>query len=175
VRGRRSGGGWSWSCRHAARGQGKARGTVGRAGRRSEGTDTDRFVTAGKNLVPTLDSLATFPGGDCAETWPAQRGSEAHEGGHTGDLKRGGKWHCSGHAEEQRGMERGDENEEEELASLGSGAGDKDGIFDARGGGRGPAAAVAGDRRGEAVTGPRQHGRACAHSDRGTWLSGWCN
>jgi hypothetical protein len=35
-------------------------------------------------------------------------------------------------------MERGDEKEEEELASPGSGAGDKDGIFGTRGGGRGP-------------------------------------
>jgi hypothetical protein len=29
VKGRRSSGGWSWSCRRAARGQGKGRGTVG--------------------------------------------------------------------------------------------------------------------------------------------------
>jgi hypothetical protein len=72
-------------------------------------------------------------------------------------------------------MERGDGKEEEELASPSSGAGDKDGIFDARGGDRGPAAAVAGDRRGEAVTGPWQRGRACARSDRGAQLSGQCN
>jgi hypothetical protein len=34
VRGRRSGGGWSWSCRRAARGRGKAHGTIGWAGGR---------------------------------------------------------------------------------------------------------------------------------------------
>jgi hypothetical protein len=34
-----------------------------------------------------------------------------------------------------------------------------------RGGGMGPAAAVAGDWHGEAVTGPRQRGHAHAHSD----------
>jgi hypothetical protein len=96
-------------------------------------------------------------------------------GGHTGDLKRRGERCCSGHAEEQRGMEREDEEEKEELASPGSGAGDKDDIFGARGGGRGPASAVAGDRHGEAVTGPRQRGRACARSDRGARLSGRCN
>jgi hypothetical protein len=167
VRGRRSGGGWSWSCRRAACGRGKARGTVGWAGRRPEGTGTDRFVKAGKNSVPALDSSVTFPGGGCTETWPAQRGFEAHEGGHTGDLNRGGERHCSGHAEEQRGMEWGDEKEEEELASLSSGAGYKDDIFGARGGGRGPAAAVAGDQRGEAVTGPRQRGHAHAHAVTG--------
>jgi hypothetical protein len=142
---------------------------------RPEGTSTDRFITVGKKLAPALDSSVTFPGGGCAETWPAQRGSEVHEGGHTGDLKRGGERRCSGHAEEQRSMERGDEKEEEELASPSSGAGDKDGIFDARGGDRGPAAAVAGDRHGEAVTGPWQRGRACACSDRGAQLSGQCN
>jgi hypothetical protein len=75
-------------------------------------------------------------------------------GGHTGDLKCGGERCCSEHVEEQCGMERGDEEEKEELASPGSGAGDKDNIFNARGGGRGPTAAVASDRRGEAVTGP---------------------
>jgi hypothetical protein len=32
VRGRRNDGGWSWSCRRAAWGEGKARGTVGWAG-----------------------------------------------------------------------------------------------------------------------------------------------
>jgi hypothetical protein len=37
-------------------------------------------------------------------------------------------------------MERGDEEEKVELASPGSGAGDKDSIFSTRGGGRGPAA-----------------------------------
>jgi hypothetical protein len=72
-------------------------------------------------------------------------------------------------------MERGDEEEKEEFASPGSGAGDKDSIFGARGGGRGPIAAVAGDPRGEAVTGPWQRGRACARSDRGARLSGRCN
>jgi hypothetical protein len=36
-----------------------------------------------------------------------------------------------------------------------------------RGGSGGPTAAVAGDWRGEAVTRPRQHGHACARSDRG--------
>jgi hypothetical protein len=46
---------------------------------------------------------------------------------------------------------------------------------DTRGGDRGPAAALAGDRRGEAVIGPCQRGRACAHSDRGARLSGRCN
>jgi hypothetical protein len=75
-------------------------------------------------------------------------------GGHTGDLKRGGERCSSGHVEVQCGMEREDEEEKEELASPGSGAGDKDNIFNARGGGRGPTAAVASDRRGEAVTGP---------------------
>jgi hypothetical protein len=72
-------------------------------------------------------------------------------------------------------MERGDEKEEEELASPGSGAGDKDGIFGTRGGGSGPATAMAGDRRGEAVTEPRQRGRTHARSDRAARLSGRCN
>jgi hypothetical protein len=72
-------------------------------------------------------------------------------------------------------MEWGDEEEKGELASPGSGAGDKDNIFGTRGGGRGPAAAVAGDRHGEAVTRPQQHGRACTRSDRGAQLSGRCN
>jgi hypothetical protein len=35
--------------------------------------------------------------------------------------------------------------------------------------------AVAGDRRGEAVTGPQQRGHACGRSDRGARLSGRCN
>jgi hypothetical protein len=96
-------------------------------------------------------------------------------GHHTGDLKHGGEQRCSGHIEEQRGMEWGDEEEKEKLASPGSDAGDKDSMFGPRGGGRGPAAAVAGDRRGEVVTGPRQRCRACTHSDRGTRLSGRCN
>jgi hypothetical protein len=59
MRGRRSDDGWSW------------------AGQRPEGTCTDRFIAAGKNSAPTLDSSVTFPGGCCSETWPAQRGSEA--------------------------------------------------------------------------------------------------
>jgi hypothetical protein len=137
------------------------------AGRQPEETGTDRFITAGKNSAPALDSSTTFPRGGCTETWPAQHGSEAHEGGHIVDLKRGGEWRCSGHAEEQCGMERGDEKEEEELASPGSGAGDTDDIFGARGGGRGPAAAVVGDRRGEAVTGPQQRGHARTHAVTG--------
>jgi hypothetical protein len=95
--------------------------------------------------------------------------------GHTGDLKCGGERCCSGHAEEQRGMEQGNEEEKEELASPGSGVGDKDNIFSARGGGRGPAAAVAGDQRGEAVTGPWQRGHVCARSDQGVRFSGRCN
>jgi hypothetical protein len=90
-------------------------------------------------------------------------------------LKRGGERCCSGHTDEQRGMELGDEEEKEELASPDIGAGDKDIIFGARGGDRGPVAAVAGNRRGEAVTGPRQRGRVCACSDRGARLSGRCN
>jgi hypothetical protein len=72
-------------------------------------------------------------------------------------------------------MERGDQKEKEELASPDSGAGDKDSIFGARGGGRGPTALVVGDRCGEAVTGPWQCGRTCARSDRSAHLSGWCN
>jgi hypothetical protein len=36
VRGRRSDGGWSWSCQRASRGRGKAHGTVGWAGGRPE-------------------------------------------------------------------------------------------------------------------------------------------
>jgi hypothetical protein len=72
-------------------------------------------------------------------------------------------------------MEQGNEEEKEELASPGSGVGDKDNIFSARGGGRGPAAAVAGDQRGEAVTGPWQRGYVCARSDQGVRFSGRCN
>jgi hypothetical protein len=41
--------------------------------------------------------------------------------------------------------------------------------------GQGRPEAVAGDRRGEAVIGPQQHGYTCARSDQATRLSGRCN
>jgi hypothetical protein len=150
-----------------------------------------RTAVGGPSQRPGEAAIVEVPGGagdrewSCADFRELSRCSNSKaaraatlrgaRGSHIGDLKRGGERHSSGHIEEQRGMERGDEEEKGELASPGSGAGDKDNIFGARGGGKGPAAAVAGDRRGEAVTGPRQRGCACARSDRGARLSDRCN
>jgi hypothetical protein len=111
-----------------------------------------RTVVGGPSQRPGKAAIVQAPGGDGDTEWTGAgfgelsrwssskaareatlRGARA---GHTGDLKHGGEQHCSGHVEEQRDMERGDEGEKKELASLGNGAGDNDSIFSARGGGR---------------------------------------
>jgi hypothetical protein len=65
VRGRRSGGGWSWSCRRASRGRGKAHGMVSWARGQPE-VQGQRCVALTAGADGVCSALATSCGDDLA-------------------------------------------------------------------------------------------------------------
>jgi hypothetical protein len=91
VRGRRSGGGWSWHCRLAARGRGEARGTVGWARGRSEEAGTNRVIAAEEKLGAGLqvssgsaECFACRGGGVACRGGPGSTTTQAHANGYVG-------------------------------------------------------------------------------------------